>query len=125
MLMTAVPMLALTASAVEVITEGDFQGLVLADGTVQIIGYNGSDEKLSVPSTLDGRVVTEIGERAFVDNSTIVAALTIQIATQRRLTGARCSLHQIGLTTLKYRIGIPNIRDNIVAFCEYLGHNAV
>ena len=75
MLMTAVPMLALTASAVEVITEGDFQGLVLADGTVQIIGYNGSDEKLSVPSTLDGRVVTEIGKRAFVDNSTIVAEL--------------------------------------------------
>jgi len=37
------------------------------DGTVTITYYNGNAASLSIPSTIDGKKVTDIGERAFQD----------------------------------------------------------
>ena len=46
-------------------TCGDYQYVILEDGTAAILKYNGSDKELTVPSTLDGVPVTVIGERVF------------------------------------------------------------
>ena len=46
---------------------GDFEYEELDDGTISIISYNGFDEDLTVPSSINGKRVTSIGEDAFHD----------------------------------------------------------
>lgn len=55
-LVSVVPVI--TASAA---TSGDYEYSVSRDGTIQITGYNGSEENLIIPSTIDGKKVTSIG----------------------------------------------------------------
>lgn len=45
---------------------GDFVYTIRTDGTVQIKRYKGNDEKVSVPSSIDGRRVTALGELSFL-----------------------------------------------------------
>lgn len=46
-------------------TSGNYQYILMEDGTGKIIKYNGNDEILSIPNQLDGHIVTAIGDRAF------------------------------------------------------------
>ena len=46
-------------------TSGDYQYALLDDGTVEITGYNGKAEKLTIPNMLNGKKVTSIDNRAF------------------------------------------------------------
>ena len=46
---------------------GDYDYRVLNDGTVEITDYKGSDTNLVIPSEIDGKKVTSIGEDAFFD----------------------------------------------------------
>ena len=46
-------------------TWGDFSYEVLEDGTIEITNYSGSDTDVVIPSEIDGKIVTSIGERAF------------------------------------------------------------
>ncbi len=43
----------------------DFEYKVLDDATVEITKYTGSGESVTVPSELDGKIVTKIGEKSF------------------------------------------------------------
>ena len=49
----------------EAFTSGDYEYALLDDGTVEITGYNGKAEKLSIPNMLNGKKVTSIDNRAF------------------------------------------------------------
>ena len=49
----------------ETFRNGDWEYIILEDGTAEIARYNGNEAALSVPGELDGRKVTEIGEKAF------------------------------------------------------------
>ena len=42
-----------------------FKYSILDDGTVEITGYTGSDSKLAIPGTIDGKKVTSIGNYVF------------------------------------------------------------
>jgi hypothetical protein len=64
---------AITASAE---TYGDYEYSVLDDGTVEISKYNGSDEEVNIPSTIDGKKVTSIGGSAF-DGCTMISSVSI------------------------------------------------
>ena len=44
---------------------GDYEYTVLDDGTVGIAKYTGSDTEVTIPSKIDGKSVTSIGEYAF------------------------------------------------------------
>ena len=46
-------------------TSGDYEYALLDDGTVEITGYNGKAEKLTIPNMLNGKKVTSIDNRAF------------------------------------------------------------
>lgn len=46
-------------------TSGDYVYEVLDDGTVSITGYNGDAEEVAIPSEIDGKKVTALGEGAF------------------------------------------------------------
>ncbi|WP_051588957.1 leucine-rich repeat domain-containing protein [Ruminococcus sp. NK3A76] len=47
------------------VTYGDYEYTVLDDGTVEISEYKGSDAEVTIPSTIDGKKVTSIGDFAF------------------------------------------------------------
>jgi hypothetical protein len=47
------------------LTYGDYNYTVLDDGTVEITKYAGSDKEVVIPSTINGKKVTSIGEKAF------------------------------------------------------------
>ena len=47
------------------LTYGDYNYMVLTDGTVEITSYNGSDDDVVIPSKIKGKKVTSIGRRAF------------------------------------------------------------
>ena len=49
----------------ETFTSGDYEYALLDDGTVEITGYNGKAEKLTIPNMLNGKKVTSIDDRAF------------------------------------------------------------
>lgn len=65
---TLVPIIA----SAETFTSGEYEYSVLADGSVMITKYNGSDSELVVPETIDSKKVTIIGDRAFRENTNIV-----------------------------------------------------
>lgn len=48
-----------------VYTSGDYQYVLLEDGTAEISRYSGRDKELTIPATIDGYVVTAIGFEAF------------------------------------------------------------
>lgn len=52
---------------------GDFTYSVLADGTIEISGYSGSDTKLKLPSEIAGRKMTSIGNFAFAECSNLIS----------------------------------------------------
>ena len=49
----------------EVFTSGDYQYVLLEDGTAEIVGYSGETEELVIPDALNGFKVTGIGDYAF------------------------------------------------------------
>lgn len=56
----------------EVVETVDFFYSVLSDGTASITGVKNEDvRKLNIPSTVDGRIVTQIASHAFSDNHVI------------------------------------------------------
>ena len=48
-----------------VYTCGDFEYVLLEDGSAEIVYYTGTMEALTIPEQLDGYVVTSIGDEAF------------------------------------------------------------
>ena len=46
-------------------TSGDYQYILLADGTAEITDYTGKEKELTIPAQLAGHAVTSIGDKAF------------------------------------------------------------
>lgn len=73
-LLTAILLLATLVACAEeaepaAYTSGDWQYVLLEDGTAEITGYTGMQKNLTIPDVLDGYSVTAIGERAFSDDA--------------------------------------------------------
>ncbi|MBO5378084.1 MAG: leucine-rich repeat protein, partial [Ruminiclostridium sp.] len=54
-------------------TDGDYTYTVLSDGTVSITKYNGTATELAIPSVIDGKTVTTIGENCFSNNASLTS----------------------------------------------------
>ncbi len=50
---------------------GVFTYVLLSDNTIEIVGYTGSDKKITIPSEIDGYKVSSIGENAFYNAYTL------------------------------------------------------
>ena len=51
--------------AVQAATQENYEYVNLTDGTVKMTGYTGSESTVRVPSKINGRTVSVIGENAF------------------------------------------------------------
>ena len=73
MILTALPLTAVTSFAE---TSGDFEYIILDDGTALITRYNSTATELAIPSEIDGYTVTSIGYLAFYE-CTSLESITI------------------------------------------------
>lgn len=105
--------IALNAEASEV--SGEYEYTLLDDGTVRIDRYTGSDIEVSLPSKLDGKVVTELGSEAF-------PCINKTVTTQ--LGGGRYKTEYIvlpnPLKSVKISKGIKTIATSAFSNCKYL-----
>ena len=53
-------------------TSGDYEYTVLDDGTVEITGYTGSEAEIEIPSEIDGKDVTSIGDSVFYGSYSLI-----------------------------------------------------
>ncbi len=75
------------------ITSGDFTYVVLEDETAKIVGYNSTDDiiTLKMPSALDEYTVTVIGSEAFAGNdklNVVYLPETVKIIEERAFAGS-------------------------------------
>ena len=54
---------------------GDYTYILMADGSAQIVSWDGPDVELTVPAELDGHAVTSISECAFYDCQSLVSVI--------------------------------------------------
>ena len=55
----------------ETFTSGDYQYVLLEDGTAEIIAYTGEEAEVSIPDVLDGVKVTALGHSAFYNRDSL------------------------------------------------------
>lgn len=53
------------------VTSGDYEYVILEDGTAEISKYNGNETSVTIPSELDGIKVTSVGSFSFEKNKTV------------------------------------------------------
>ncbi len=63
--------ISITASAIDPITFGDYQYFINDNGTATIARYVGYDTEIAIPSVMNGRKVTVIGQSAFQNRSAL------------------------------------------------------
>ena len=58
-------------AAAQAETSGGYRYRILSDGTAAITGYTGNEKDLKIPSKLNGKRVTRIGDKSFYNNKNI------------------------------------------------------
>ncbi|MBQ2433503.1 MAG: leucine-rich repeat domain-containing protein, partial [Clostridia bacterium] len=90
-----------------------------AEKTCRITKYSGADEFLSIPGTLDGYTVTQIGDRAFLGNDAIV---TLTIPETIKYIGIDAFWHCSSLKTVTLPASFPGsgLAAGAFGYCEAL-----
>lgn len=105
------------SSIVSSAAELDFKTSINEDGTIAVYGYTGTDEKVIIPPTIDGKNVTAIGKCCFEDNLTIKEAVlpdTIRIIDYKAF--ANCK----NLETINFPDTLETIGDYAFTTCHSL-----
>lgn len=71
------------------LTSGKWNYTALSDGTAAITGYTGKDDKIVIPSEINGLTVSEIAYKAFFENEDVVS-VTIPDTVQKIGESAFC-----------------------------------
>lgn len=95
----------------------DFKTDVNEDGTITVYDYTGTDEKVIIPPTIDGKNVTAIGKCCFEDNLTIKEVVlpdTIRIIEYKAFADCR------NLETINFPDNLETIGDYAFTTCHSL-----
>ncbi|MDD6069511.1 MAG: leucine-rich repeat domain-containing protein [Clostridiales bacterium] len=96
---------------------GDYVYDVLEDGTISISYYLGSYEYTSIPSEIDGKIVTSIGDGAFAHQSGL---RWVQIPESVTSIGNNAFAYSVGLTEVVISEGVTSIGNGAFADCSGL-----
>ncbi len=96
---------------------GDYEYIVLADGTAEITDYSGSETELTIPSALDGYKVTSIGNSAF----RYCMSLTSITIPEGVTSIGECAFYNCtSLISITIPEGVTSIAYNAFFYCESL-----
>jgi len=115
-------------------TSGDYNYDIKSDGTIIITSYTGNDTKLSIPSYIDGKKVTELGEKSFsgITSETVTIPITVTTLNNNVFYNADIksvtipsSVTKMGTYTFVYCFGLEKavIDANIEILPEYTFFN--
>lgn len=124
-------------TAAQVQEEGGYQYSVLDDGTIEISGYQGSENAIVIPAELDGKKVTSIGSRAFmsvqcdsikipdsvvnIGPNAFFCCTAEEISIPDRVTRIeKSAFYGSGITSIKIPAGITRIEDSMFNSCNGL-----
>ena len=95
----------------------DFEYKELDDGTLEITGYKGSDTKVVIPTGIDGKTVTSIGEVAFKGRSDMTGIeLPSGLTNISRYAFGSCS----SLTSIRIPSGVTSMAEYVFSGCSSL-----
>ena len=83
-------------AAPEILTAGDYEYVLLPDGTAEILKYYGHERELVIPSVLNGAKVTSLGDESFVISSPISVSIPDGVTS----IGNSAFWLSLGLTTI-------------------------
>lgn len=98
-------------------TYGDYEYKILDDGTVEITKYSGTDEKVVVPSTINGKKVTSIGKSAFFYCKSITSIVIPNSVTS---IGENAFNECASLTSITLPNTIISIGNGTFSYCKNL-----
>ncbi len=98
----------------EIFTSGNYQYSLLDDGTISIKKYTGKEDTLEIPYSIDGYIVTTIGDRAF---SYCDSLTSITIPDSVTSIGDRAFSYCVSLTSITIPDSVNNIGANPWARC--------
>ena len=92
----------------------DFEYVLESDGTVSIERYNGSDEFVVIPETIEGRPVTTVADNAFLNNTEMKKVLINKnIRTLKDMAFVRCS----ALEEMYFTDAVTSVDDGLLYEC--------
>lgn len=98
------------------LTYGDYSYEVDSDGeSVTITKYNGSDEDVVIPDSIDDMPVTAIGKRAFQDCGTL---LSVTIPGSVETIGDYAFYQCVNMKTVTFNEGLKTIGNNAFIYCR-------
>lgn len=95
----------------------DFLYLVLSDNTVCLEGYVGNDSDVTIPSSINGMQVTEIGTCAFENNETLT---NVTIPYGVKIIGHAAFRECISLKSVSTPDSVVEIKNNAFTKCYSL-----
>lgn len=98
-------------------TSGDYEYIMLEDGTVEIAKYRGNAEELTIPDKLDGKAVTGIGRYAF-NGCESLKSVTVPYGVAAVADGAFYDCHSMQAITLPD--SVTRIGEQAFFNCESL-----
>lgn len=104
-------------SSADVLVSGDYEYTVSDDGTAVIKKYNGTDTDVTVPGSLGGHKVTQIGSGAFSNNHVICSVVLPDSVT---VIGYIAFLRCTSLTKVSLPDSIVTIDNNAFEDCTAL-----
>ena len=98
-------------------TDSDFSYTVQDDDTIKITGYNGSDNDVAVPGSIEDKPVTAIGDSAFYGNKNMTS---VQIPSSVKTIGASAFYDCTNLNNVSIPDGVSSIDRNAFYNCSSL-----
>ena len=100
---------------VKALSYGNYIYKILDNGTIEIVGYTGKEENITIPSVINGRAVTQIGEEAFMgcDFKTVKISSGVTQIGSGAFTAS-------SITTITIPNGVKRIADHTFFDCVYL-----
>ena len=106
----------ITVSAEGEIVSGDYSYVELGDGTIEITGYSGTETEVTVPTTIDEKTVTSIGDFAFSNPNLTKVTLPSTITNIGNNAFRQCEK----LESINLPEGLLTIGDSAFYCCEKL-----
>ena len=101
----------------EKIYDGDFTYEMLSDGTVELDHYSGNSKSIVIPSIIQGKTVTKIGNQALSRCPQITSiSIPDTVTSIGNYAFSECS----AITSLKLPEGVTSIGDNAFNECTSL-----